>query len=89
MTTPKRKVVKLARSDAGPKTKTAPVTKRLTIELSAQLHADLTALAETQRRELKQQILTILEAAVKAAKGQKRAKERKEAYKRRWYGEDV
>jgi hypothetical protein len=64
-----------------------PTKRRITIELDSHLHDALTALATEQRRELKQQLLVILEAAVKAAAGQKRARARKERVKREWFGE--
>ena len=66
---------------------TKPAKRRITVELDIPTHDALVALAYEQRRELKQQVLVILEAAVKAAAGQKRTRARKERIKREWFGE--
>lgn len=64
-----------------------PTTKRLTLTVPADLYASLEALATEERRDLKDQVLVIIERAVKAARGQKQARSRRESLKRRLYGE--
>lgn len=53
--------------------KAALTTRRITLELPIDLFGRLEQLAEAERRELKQQLLIIVERAVKAHEGKKRA----------------
>jgi predicted DNA-binding protein len=55
--------------------KAAPSSKRITLELPLELYQRLEALAEAERRELKPQLLIIIERAVKMHEGKKRATE--------------
>lgn len=47
--------------------------KRITVDLPVDLHQRLTALADAERRELKAQLLVIVERACKMHEGRKRA----------------
>lgn len=53
--------------------KAAPTTRRIMLELPIDLFQRLERLADAERRELKQQLLIIVERAVKAHEGKKRA----------------
>lgn len=57
-----------------------PPRVRLDVLIDQQLYAALESLAKDERREFDQQVLVILERAVKQHAGQKRAKQRREQY---------
>ena len=50
-----------------------PTQRRITLVIDDDLYRRLTALAEAERRELKPQLLVIIERAVKMAEGRKRS----------------
>lgn len=56
-----------------PKKSGAPATRRITLELPAELFARLEALAAAERRELKPQVLILLERGCKMHEGRKRS----------------
>ncbi len=53
--------------------------KRLTVMIDATIYADIEELATEQRRELNDQVIILLERAVKLQRGQQRAKKRRDA----------
>jgi predicted transcriptional regulator len=55
--------------------KAVPSSKRITLEIPADLYQRLEALAEAERRELKPQLLMIIERAVKMHEGKQRSTE--------------
>jgi hypothetical protein len=61
----------------------APV-KRLTMMLEEHLLQSLEALAKEERRELKDQLVIILETAVKTHQGKKAAKKRRQDFRDRY-----
>jgi hypothetical protein len=79
------KITPISRGAAGAGPKKAPAappkprpkTRRVTLELDPDLVEQLEALAAEQRRELKPQMIYLLETAVKAAAGQREAKARR------------
>lgn len=52
-----------------------PKTKRITVDLPADLYERLAALAADERRELKPQLLVVIERACKLHEGRKRHQE--------------
>lgn len=56
-------------------TKKPSASKRITLDLPMALYTRLEALAEAERRELKAQLLVIVERAVKMHEGKKRSSE--------------
>jgi hypothetical protein len=64
----------------------AEVKKRLTVMVEENLLTSLTALAKDERRELKDQLVIILETAVKMHQGKKAAKKRRQDFRDRYGG---
>lgn len=53
--------------------------KRITVMIDADIYADIEELATEQRRDLNEQVIILLERAVKLYLGQQRAKKRRDA----------